>query len=292
LANNRILKNIPIVDNHMHLSKDGKGIEAAKAFSKDGGTHIFLVNLPSWHHDINSVSESAYEKVFKNTLKLSTYIEDNLDIKVMPVLGVHPAELTKWIDHGLSLNQVKNIMKQGISKARQLVEDNMAVAIGEIGRPHYEVSEEVLQASNDIMRHSFGEAKSAGCPVQLHTENLSRDDVQYVVDIADDVGLSPNKIIKHFTSSPSELSACNEEKIVPSILSSKETLKSAIKNDLDFLMETDYLDDPNRPGAVLGPSTIPRRVRWMLDSNLSDKEYLQRIHKDMVEKVYNIEINY
>ena len=33
-----------------------------------------------------------------------------------------------------------------------------------------------------------------------------------------------------------------------------------IQDMTPFLMETDYLDDPRRPGAVLGPKTLPKRT--------------------------------
>ena len=35
-----------------------------------------------------------------------------------------------------------------------------------------------------------------------------------------------------------------------------------------WTMETDYLDDPNRPGAVLGPKTVPKRTQQFVDDLL------------------------
>jgi len=37
-------------------------------------------------------------------------------------------------------------------------------------------------------------------------------------------------------------------------------------------METDYLDDKTRPGAVLGPKTVPRRTLELLKQGLIDEE--------------------
>ena len=44
-------------------------------------------------------------------------------------------------------------------------------------------------------------------------------------------------------------------------------------------METDYLDDPNRPGAVLGPKTVPKRTQQLVDDLLKMRD------RDEVEEV-------
>ena len=50
-------------------------------------------------------------------------------------------------------------------------------------------------------------------------------------------------------------------------------------------METDYLDDPSRPGAVLGPKTVPKRthalVSALLDIEGADQveELMNHVHR-------------
>ena len=53
-------------------------------------------------------------------------------------------------------------------------------------------------------------------------------------------------------------------------------------------METDYLDDRGRPGAVLGPKTVPRRTLEFLDKGIFSEEDAYRIHQDTVEGLYGI----
>ena len=36
------------------------------------------------------------------------------------------------------------------------------------------------------------------------------------------------------------------------------------------MLETDYMDDPKRPGAVLGPKTVPKRTRQLLEAGLDE----------------------
>jgi TatD-related deoxyribonuclease len=52
-------------------------------------------------------------------------------------------------------------------------------------------------------------------------------------------------------------------------------------------METDFIDDPDRPGAVLGPKTVPRRVRTLLDEGYDDA--VRRAHVETPRRVYGID---
>jgi TatD-related deoxyribonuclease len=52
-------------------------------------------------------------------------------------------------------------------------------------------------------------------------------------------------------------------------------------------METDYIDDPDRPGAVLGPKTVPRRVRWLHEQG--HEEAIRTAHVDTPARVYGID---
>jgi TatD-related deoxyribonuclease len=54
-------------------------------------------------------------------------------------------------------------------------------------------------------------------------------------------------------------------------------------------METDFLDYPDRPGAVLGPKTVPKRVRWLLEAGYEEAVYTA--HVDTPARVYGIETN-
>ncbi len=52
-------------------------------------------------------------------------------------------------------------------------------------------------------------------------------------------------------------------------------------------METDYIDDPDRPGAVLGPKTVPRRVRWLLEEG--HEAAVRTAHVETPREVYGID---
>jgi TatD-related deoxyribonuclease len=60
-------------------------------------------------------------------------------------------------------------------------------------------------------------------------------------------------------------------------------------------METDFLDDPKRPGAVLGPKTIPKRTNQLcsalIETEESDhvEELLLSIHSKWPSELYGID---
>ena len=53
-------------------------------------------------------------------------------------------------------------------------------------------------------------------------------------------------------------------------------------------METDYIDDPKRPGIVLGPKTIPKLTKNLLCEGLMSEEQVYEIHMKNPIKTYNI----
>jgi TatD-related deoxyribonuclease len=63
-----------------------------------------------------------------------------------------------------------------------------------------------------------------------------------------------------------------------------------LKKGKNFLMETDYLDDKSRPGAVLGPKTVPRRTRELINQGLLDLNDAYRIHVENIEDIYEIDL--
>jgi len=56
------------------------------------------------------------------------------------------------------------------------------------------------------------------------------------------------------------------------------------------MVETDYIDDKKRPGAVLGPKTVPKKVKELLEHGF-DEDFIYKICCENVEKTYGVEIN-
>jgi TatD-related deoxyribonuclease len=274
---------IPITDNHMHIDPRARGIEAVKEFQKSGGTHIILVTKPSWSLGIAVKKPEDYLAVFDETVEIASKIRE-IGVGAFPVLGVHPAEISKLTEY-MELPEAAETMKKGLELAAGYVERGLAVGI-KSGRPHYPVSAEVWEASNEIMDHAFSLGKEQDCAVQLHTESVGEPELKDIAERAKKTGIKMYRVVKHY--SPPLVKTCEELGIFPGVISVKGAIEQAIEEGTRFMMETDYIDDPDRPGAVLGPKTIPKRTIKLIETY--GEEPFWTIHKENPEKVYDIEI--
>ena len=280
------MNNIPVTDNHIHVDPlNGEGpIEVANKFHRAGGSFMIIPNKPTWTVNDNCSFKDAMELVIK-------YVEEinrDTDVKAFAVVGAHPAELSRRVKAGMDLETAELQMRNALKNAQKLVLEGKAVAIGEVGRPHYDVSPHELEVHNRLISYSMELAKDVGCPVQLHTESAGSEQFLEFAEMADKVNIPRNMVIKHF-SGASVLEKENHG-LTPSLIATKDVVKEAVKKGKNFLMETDYLDDKTRPGAVLGPKTVPRRTLELLKQGLIDEDDAYLIHVTNIENIYNIDL--
>lgn len=274
---------VPITDNHMHIDLRARGLEAVKEFKNAGGTHIILVTKPSWSLGITIKKPEDYFNVFDETVEIASKIKE-IGVGAFPVLGVHPAEISKLVEY-MELQEAAEIMMRGLEIASGYVEKGLAVGI-KSGRPHYQVDPEIWEASNEIMEYAFSLGKEQDCAVQLHTESVGEPELQDITERARRTGIKMHRVVKHY--SPPLVRVCEELGIFPGVICVKGAIEQALEEGTRFMMETDYIDDPDRPGAVLGPKTIPKRTIKLMETY--GEEPFWTIHKDNPEMVYDIEI--
>jgi TatD-related deoxyribonuclease len=267
----------PITDDHIHFDPaNGRGVEAAKDFLHAGGTHIFLVSKPSWSLGIAPVTGANYAKVFDETLRVAGLIRET-GIVVFPILGVHPAEISRLAER-MSLSEAVDVMKGGLDCAAGYVQDGRAVAL-KSGRPHYEVSPEIFAASNEVLSHALELASGYQCALQIHAESGPCADV---VDMANAVGMPIGRVVKHYGSPDTPLH--------PSLVARHEAVPVLAHERRPFTMESDFMDENSRPGAVTGPKSVPRITKKLLESEVITEEDCWRIHGETPEKVYGVRI--
>lgn len=268
----------PVLDNHLHLNPDGRGVEAVEAFARAGGTHLLVVNLPSWHIVDDPTEPTAFETTFDATKALVEAATGVLPGRAWAVLGVHPALISRLVDdRGWPVERAQSHMATGLHLAADYVGDGRALAL-KSGRPHYDVSDEVWSASNELIAVAAGLASDRDCALQLHTEDT--DDLEEVAKLARDDGLEPTRVVKHFATGP-------VQGVTPSVIARRDAIRATVTGADRYLFETDYLDDPDRPGAVLGPKVVPRRSRTLAEDGALD--VLVAAHIDTPRDVYGID---
>lgn len=267
----------PVTDDHIHIDPlNGRGIEAAKDFLRAGGTHLFLVSKPSWSLGVHPSCGDDYTRVFDETLRVAEMIR-NTGLVVFPVLGVHPAEINRLTER-MSLEEATGVMKTGLNCAANYVREGKAVAL-KSGRPHYEVSPELLAASNDILAHALCLAAECTCALQIHAESGPCADV---VEMAAAARMPLERVVKHYSSPDTPLH--------PSLIAKHESLPRLIREHHRFTMESDYMDENSRPGAVIGPKSVPRYTSQLITSGQMTSEDCFFIHAETVERVYGVTV--
>jgi len=280
-----VVRALPIFDNHIHLRPEFQGVEAAKVFEKAGGTALLLTHTP--YDDIPVNRAEDYERAYRKTLDMADGVRTATSLKVFVALGPYPVEFLHLKEvHGLE--GAIGEMQKAVDMAARHIAQGRAIAFGEIGRPHFPVGPEIIRACNDLLAYAMEAAKRLGCAVILHTEDPTPETFAEFAGIASRAGLDRNRVVKHH-STPLTRPEDNHG-LVPSILAKEDLVVEALKGGPRFLLETDYIDDPQRPGAVLGPATVPRKTKAWIEKGLLTEEQAWTIHADLPERTYRIDL--
>lgn len=274
-----------IFDNHQHLRRDGLFLEAVKEFQKAGGTHFVLCQYPM---PSIVIQEKSYKSCYLETLKMADEIRSKVDVGVFVTVGPYPVDYLK-LSERFGRDVAIKIMKKGMDEAAILCEEKKCIGIGEIGRPHFPVDEQAVTDSNEILKYGMAKAKDVDCPVVLHTESTTPEQCKELMEMGRDIGLPADKIVKHFA--PPLINDDENFGLMPSVLSSRKNIVAALKKGSRFVMETDYIDDLKRPGAVLGPKTVPKLTRKLLDAEIMDENQSFEIHVKNPQKTYDIDLD-
>jgi len=273
----------------MHLDERGLVADAVKQFQRAGGTGMLLVHKPHLGQDtlplkvLREPSPAGYLSVYDETLRLADVVRE-CGVKVRLAVGPYPVKYTRMLEEGFTPEEGHDRMMGLLEAAVSLVEEGKAHAIGEVGRPHFPVNETVWDASNDILTEILDRVKGVGCPVILHTESADPSVFADLARMADRVGFDKDRLVKHFA--PPLVEERENAGLLPSVMAYPDACIEAASKGDRFLLETDYLDDPNRPGSVLGPKTVPKRSKKFYRDGVFSEELMHRIHADLPMKLY------
>jgi len=277
---------VPIFDNHIHLRPEFLGVQAAKEFERVGGTAIMLTHSP--YEDIPIRGGEDFDRAYGKTLAMADAVRGTTGLQVFVALGPYPVEFL-GLQRALGRDGAVEAVRSGIDRAARLIADGKAVAFGEVGRPHFPVPRDVVAACNGLLEYTMQRAKELDCAVILHTEDPTPATFAEFAGMASKAGLPPERVVKHHSTPFTRPE--DTHGLVPSILAKETLVSDAIKGGPRFLLETDYIDDPKRPGAVLGPTTVPRKTRAWIATGLLSEEACEIIHRDLPERTYGIELH-
>tara|TARA_B100001109_G_scaffold139766_1_gene113663 strand:- start:1177 stop:2061 length:885 start_codon:yes stop_codon:yes gene_type:complete len=284
----------PILDNHFHLNRNGRYLDAAKDFKNAGGTSVVLVHCPDF--SAPPTTKLGHRESYQNTISMAESVRKEVGLGVRVVLGPHPAafahQFINWVKEDGNQGREKAVQnyQDSIDEAIKFYHEGKAHAIGEVGRPHWEVSDEIWDLSNELLLDTMKLAANEGFALQLHVEGELESTYADMAALADKAGLAKDRLVRHY--SPPNVKSEITQGLTPSVLIGKGALETlmdtAESSSHGFLLETDYMDDIRRPGAVLGPKTVPKRTHQLVTAGI-DEELMWKAHVDLPNRLYGEE---
>jgi TatD-related deoxyribonuclease len=272
---------LPVVDHHCHLSPDGEGITAARRFAATGGTALLLTT----QNYLRSVPRTLadYRDQFDTTFRLAGTIRDQVGVDVRCVVAPYPIDLVQAAPL-LGLEAALALHRDALDLAGRLVREGRAVALGEVGTPHFPVDEAMGRAGEAAVDHAFAVARESDCPAVVHSADLDAAGFQALAARATRAGLRPDRVVKHYARAV--VATTERGGVVPSYLARRDLVNQALETPGPWFLETDFLDDPSRPGAVLDLATVPRRASAIADRGPEAAERLRIPFVHSFEQVY------
>jgi len=281
---------VPVADAHAHASPLGLGASRiSKKFREYGGWFIALVSLPPQHYGLPQTLEGAVKAI---ELHVRQCDEARMaGVKVACIAGVHPA----FIDHLIKKNRsdalnIVSLMRENVmTLLAKMIDEGKLQGIGEFGRPHYKSIPESFAANDALLLASLEIIRDHGGVLHLHLEQGGQITVESVETMVNLLGLrNRESVILHHSSTGMALQAC-EKGLSATVIGRSEVLARAKQiGALCIESESDYIDDPKRPGVVMYPWEIAESVNRLLNVNTEFLEFLYKVMVDNISRIYGV----
>jgi TatD-related deoxyribonuclease len=266
-----------VFDNFVHIRKSGYFLDAAREFIKYGGTAMNIVNFPDYFY----TPHSHYEMLYNNTIEVAKAINAT-GINTVTTIGPYPLDYFYFQFAG---KDSVNCMEKGIDLAVSIINSGKADAMGEIGYPHFPVDKKVYHDSETILKYALEACNDNDIPLILHTEDM--DETGYFrIESLIKKHYRVNRVMKHHAN-PGDLKF--PDNILKSLIASRNGVRAAINSGKDFLLETDYTDQKEKPGKVIPVYSVPKRAEMVKNSYKNYEEIFHRIFEEIPFNFYRKE---
>jgi TatD-related deoxyribonuclease len=266
-----------VFDNFLHLRRNGYFLDAAEEFRRYGGTSMNIVNFPDYVYS----PEMHYNKIYRETIAVAREVAE-IGLNTVITLGPYP--LDYFFFRSAGKNPLES-MKAGIDLAAGLIREGRADAMGEIGFPHFQVDEDVYDDSGKILEYALDICSDYDIPLILHTEDMSPDGYAKIENIIKR-HYRVDRVMKHHANS---VDLGYPGGILKSLIASRSNVRVALESGKDFLLETDYTDQKEKPGKVIPVYSVPKRCEMIKNSCENYDEIFHRIFEEIPYKFYRKE---
>ena len=224
----------PIIDQHMHLDRTNLFLDAVADFSSSGGTGIMLVHKPSFSHSL-PVDLEGYREAYSDTISMADEVRKEFGLGVGVVLGPHPVAWEKQIPE-LGIEASSELHLEAVSLALEYIDSGHAHCLGEVGRPHYPVEEEIWERANDLLLEILSMASSSRTSVQLHVEENDEKTYSELSQLCMSSGISSERAIRHFA--PPNVSVDFTHGLSATVNVGKGSIETIVETARDCLLYT------------------------------------------------------
>ena len=278
---------VPVADAHTHTNPvKGLGMsKIAPKFKEAGGWFIALVGLSPWHYGLEPTLE-GYEKTLNLMIK-EAEVAKEAGLKVKTLFGFHPADVDKLMG-SMEPEKVLEFGLKVLSIVEKYLKAGKIDGVGEVGRQHYKTTPVAVVIAQLIMDRALELSRDYDAVVHLHLEQGGRITALDVKRRIERVGAKVERVVVHHARGKS-LAAAVEEGLVATVPGVRGSLERAITLEPKYMVESDHIDDPKRPGVVVYPWDMAKNQLELLREGLVDEDYLWKINVDNVCKTFGVE---
>ncbi|MEM4717627.1 MAG: TatD family hydrolase [Desulfurococcaceae archaeon] len=275
-------------DAHLHVNPvSGLGAEKiAKKFRNKDGWFISIIALPPHHYGYTEPSVESYRKTIE-LLNREAIRAREQGLQVSRFIGIHPAEIDYYYKYGISADKLMKLIDEVLKLFEQSVINNLVDGIGEVGRQHYGTSNERLVFSEIVMVKAMNLARDHGIPIQLHLEQGGFATVYSIKLISGLLGIHSDKVIIHHSNIETAYWAEYYEHPFTAPVRYFNEKYASIKWRR-CMIESDFIDDPQRPGVSAYPWEIPEVLGNLVEKGVINEEQAYKIQVDNIVKYFGV----
>ncbi|MCE4604610.1 MAG: TatD family hydrolase [Aeropyrum sp.] len=281
---------IPVGDAHTHANPvRGMGARmAARRFKRSGGWFAALLNLTSWSYGLTPSSLDSYRRMYEIHLAECKAAREE-GLRVSCFAGIHPAEVDRMIDKGgLKPEEALELGLKVVGLLEEMCREGVVDGVGEVGRQHYKTSPLRVAIAMAIAEEAARVAADHGCLLQLHLENEGPATVDTTARLLERAGLTGPKaklVIFHHATLKTARRAVEKgyNATIPGV---PRLLDHAARTEPpDYMVESDYIDDPARPGVVVEPWRMAEKLQRLAEEGL--EEWAYRVSVDLIARTFH-----
>ena len=285
---------IPVADGHTH-SNPVRGLGMAKIaerFRRVGGWFMAIVSLSPWHYGIDFSGFDSYAETVDLLLRECKAAED-AGLRVACLAGFHPADVDKLIDkYRMKPLEVLELGFKVVEYEAKLCSNGVLDGIGEVGRQHYKTFPTRAIISQAILEHALELARDNGCIIHMHLEQEGETTLRLVDMPVRRLQYAPKykkRLVFHHAKPGLALMAAREG--YSATVPGAPHLLSNVLGRIEpvFILESDHIDDPARPGAVVYPWVMAEVLQKLVNKGVVGEEYAYKVNVDNVRNLYGVE---